>query len=284
MKDTISPVSQKQNNLYILDRNATSTILKIANKNIPIGNKNAERLNVLKEIDKPENIISTFASVLEGINPHSNNFQNSENQLSKEIQSVKTFFRFAKTDTDIMQQIMPQLAQENFFQSFNSGVQFLLKIASYFREKISPQNCSIINQIQKIIFNNAEMLNIPRMHLVVIFSLSSLYGNDNTLKFLKLNKHQYSEKLAYNAMSDIVYIQFIQTVNDSPNNTTLKVLPLSFDNALMNIYNIFEKCDFRAHTYHENGLPIIDFSWEPLPQKFFPNMTKQQYDSIFIKC
>lgn len=271
---------ESRNNLYILDRNASSTILDITNKDT-LKHNDRQRFTILKNIDKIGNIISVFTSTLEVIKSGENKSEYELMRLDNELLAVNKFYKFARTDAKIVDSIKSQLSSYSFFQSFTQGMQFLCIIAPDIFNKVSPKNIKRLSYIYEKIINTAMVLSLNIHHPIVNLAIASLYGNDNVRKFLKLNKSNYNNKLAYNAMSDLTYIEFIKTVSDSPQNTSLNVLPISFDTDLIYLYNQLEEHDFHAHTRHENGFLIVDFSWIPFKKEFYPYMSEQQYKSIF---
>lgn len=276
-------IPQKNIDMYMLDRNAVIIIGKSVNNKITKGDKNYSHVCQLKKIDKRNNIISVFASTLEGINPYKDEITNREKQLNDGIIAVDNFFKFARTDSKIILPIAKILASENFFQSFEPGRKFLCEISPDMYNKISYNNLSQLDKIQEKIFNIAEQLNISPSHPVVICTISALYGNEKSLHMLKLHKKNYDNSLSYNAMSDITFIQFITVVNFSEYNKKIRAIPFSFDDDLMHIYNIFKECNFIVHNYHYCGQHVANFLLSPPPQNFFPKATENQYKSIITK-
>lgn len=280
------PRSADVQNLFILDRNAVSLILKHSNKALTTSTFEHIHITQLKNIDRYENFISLFLSTLEGINPEKNDIspEYKEKRLYDEINAVKNFYIKARTDADflISEDAVSILPHNNMFESFSMCLKFLYKSSEILYQPVSPSN---YNDIHDKILELAELCSIPSSHIVVICTLACLYGNDDVKKILKFKK-KYDYSFAYNAMSDITSILFVAvTINSFQNHK--KVHFLSFDKPLKKLYDLFFKYGIYAynptHLYDGNNEEhSISFRMNIPPHNFFPNCTHEQYERIAL--
>jgi len=259
--------------IFMLDRNAVSLISNFMKKKIYTNIRDTRRLDELRSLDQSENIISVFASTIEGINPWGENKSDRQKLLREEIESVQKFYQFAQTDTNIIIRKINNY-QQRLFESFKFGMYFLCETSKILYNPVSPKNYL---EKSKEILNIADTCSISKYHPVVICALAQLYKNTKIQKLLKFSKN-YNLKLAYNVMSDIEYIELVKSSSSlsKKNGRKFTFVIKSFDKSLIYLDKILSDINFNAE-HQETKEHTVVFSIESIPKDFFTDISDAQY-------
>ena len=274
-------------NLFLLDRNAVSLILRHSRATIIRGGTEYRHIRQLERLDKRGNLISLFASTLEGINPKKETITSDYRIrcLRDEINAVKNFYKKARTDADFLSSRASILSSCDMFDSFPRCMHFLCEASSLLYQPVSSTTYdTVCHDILEI----AKICDIPKGHPVVMCALACLYGNEDARDMLKFKKN-YSFSTAYNAMSDITTILFTASTNElmrSQHSSNSKIHFFSFDKALIKIFNSFVTSGFHAEYKKivppdgSGGEQSVSFTVGKLPHEFFPKCSDEQYNEL----
>lgn len=143
-------MKKNKNTLYILDKNA---IIHISAYNKDHSDKRfIQEIDFLKNIDDSSNYIGSFSSIIEGNNLYSlNKHITSEEQSEKDLDSIKSFFCNARTDSiGFYKEKLNFLSNAKFFNSLQGqeSYAFLFFVNKEFLDKKNNKDIVLKNIIE----------------------------------------------------------------------------------------------------------------------------------------
>lgn len=204
-----SKAAMSTTKLYLLDRNVVSIIKDAISGVQPSDPKKMRMLNKLTEIDTSTSAISCILSLIEGQKGRDESYDEKVACLQKETAAIKSFFRFAATDSNTLQSRKTDFASTfTEYREEDWGVHdaFLLEACPLLRDK-APE--AKRDSIKKAIIQSARTKGIYVGHITVVMCLSCLYGSDAARGILKPHKVTDS---AFNVLNDVFSLSRISLI------------------------------------------------------------------------
>lgn len=204
-------LSSKANgrNLFILDRNIVDIIKKFNNGKKISDQKKIEKLNYLMLIDQPNSLVTPALSMIEGQRGRKETRNEKAEILEKETSEIDLFFRRAKTDRSVMQDMAGEFVDvfsEHAEQDWEEAENFLLQACPLVAENIAEKER---DSVREKIFSLASAYKLPASHLATVLCIACLYGSSAARKMIKPNRIQ---KEIHNVMSDIYVLPRINLI------------------------------------------------------------------------
>jgi hypothetical protein len=257
-------------NLYLLDRNVVSIIKDAVRGEQPSDPKKMLMLEKLWQIDTDKAAVSCILSLIEGQKGRDESHAEKIACLQKETKAIKSFFRFAATDSDTLQST--EAAFASTFSEYREAdwaayEAFLLEAAPLLCQKASEAKR---NGIKGTILQSARTRGLYVGHITVVMCLSCLYGSDAARGILKPHKIADS---CFNVLNDafsLSRVALIKAIARAQGAVGLSVDFLTLDESL----SIFlSGVHVRKASLTSSGISqSIEYG-----ESLFPFLSKNQY-------
>lgn len=247
--------------VYFLDRNLVIEIEKSLNF---MATKH-KHIDYARSLDRKNYFLSPMLSILEGHSKKPPSQIEIENGCRHESESIRNFYKIAKTDADYFLNQSDKFAssfKDDAFLKFEEIKPALMKFQLLLSD-INSKNSCFEKAIE--IMDIALLHDIGRTHPVVMCAIACSFGNLNARRVLKTSKNPTVEK-AYNTfmdlkkISDISYIKsyFLDEPNsqcrlataDIPLRNLSKELVLTIHRKDL---DIFERMEYVEHKWDEHS-------------------------------
>jgi len=268
-------------NRIFIDRNMSIKI----KQHLDNGEKEISSIE-LKELimqkDWSNNLISIFHSVKEGGKGYIENISEKKETIEKEADIISKFFKRAKVDSEFMLDNLDKMSKtlhEETELDWESNSKFLSEMNDILYQPIGKTKQK---HIKDKIFEKANIYNIKLSHIVVVGSLSILYGCDKmrgVLKFKeKFNSKKPKHKNIYNSLNDILAIFKFNQIKALMliNNPTDTFEFVTFDKPLKFIIDNIHI----TPTLLDNNITRMNIIYD---KKLFSKLTDDEYRNLMIE-
>jgi hypothetical protein len=259
---------------YLLDRNDVSLIKDsvAGDKSFDIGKQ--EFLKYLRGIDNPEDYVSPILSIMEGEHGREDTPIEKENCLSKEVNAVRAFFGFAKTDSIFLSEAS-QIFCAVFTQYREGGWisrEFYLENAVSFIKNIVSK--ADRKSIEEKLLSLSEKAKLSPFDPVVVLCLACLYGSNPARRLIKPNKLN-----SYNTLSDLHTISRVAMIRAVAQgcNSPLRVRLVTRDQGLN---DVLEQVRISRCRVDSDGNLQTEIKYLP---GLFPELSIHDYRSLLRK-
>lgn len=268
----------KNRKYFLVDRNVVS-IIKNSNSGTPTKIKpQLMMLKKLRKIDSDHSFITPLVSIIEGQIGKIESDQETRETAKREANAIKTFFRHAHTDADL---ILGDL--EGFVSAINdikchhdNYYYFIKEVCKLIFQPISKNK---LDKIKINILSLAEKSNIQPIDPVVICSLSVLYGCKISRCVLKPKQ---IEDNSHNSLSDIRILTIItDIILTNKNNSKSKYFNFQFltlDTSLSKFLSLTKIINIEKKI--ESDGKIVEITYN---KSLFPYLTEKEYINLFIE-
>lgn len=194
-------------NVYFLDRNVLATI-RLYNEKRPVQSHDKRvMLNKLRKLDRPNNVFSLIVSINEGQSARIETANEFQSSFERDADSLGNFFRYARTDVDIMKKLLSPNNQESIETLYEERIadylSFIEMASQYLYQPLSKARKI---EVRDMLIKEARTRNIDTQHPILICCLAVLFGSATARGILKPTQ---DARNSYNALSDIMVISRI---------------------------------------------------------------------------
>lgn len=190
--------------IYFLDKNVLQLIHTLQ-EGKKLNKPNEIKMETrLKNIDKPENIVSLMLSIIEGKKGRKETPEEKQKAITEEVKILKGFFKQAKTDSNFFEKDIQSNAEILSGNHIELDEPLYIKYLEIFfglwksYEKSGAILQNNREEFTDILIGNAKTIGIQLQHPIVVLTLGAVYGRAASLQILKPK-----EGRLYNAYSDI---------------------------------------------------------------------------------
>lgn len=222
--------------VFFLDRNAIS-YAKRGVENISITLELQEKLNTLKLLDQPENMISCFLSVIEGNQKGNNDSEMRKENFRSEAETLRAFFKSARTDAMFLEKAGEEYQHIDLGRGeldFPARERFYLSLYPIIQLQ-PPQN--LYEKAEDKILKLAKDNRLDPGSFLVLFAIATLYQNQTTRKLFKFKSGTPQPEHIYNVLSDIAMLaRFYKMMLFVPHHCSTELY--SFDKVLKEVMKL----------------------------------------------